>query len=230
MATLTQENLLHGAFYALEQAGRLVNDAVALFEQQRYPSSVVLAVFAREEVGRYRMLLEARDETIDLDVRLTPKELRDKFKCHEEKIKNGISGTFYEYFEDQDPELTKLKAELDPATYQRRHERIISKRMERKAKTAHKDTQAFRERALYVDLIGDTTNWSRPASVTAKEAFGLLQEVTNDYLRAFATIRDRLPGRDAELGKAFDAWPDHPSLPEPLPPERWRQIMERGGV
>lgn len=50
---LTGLDLLFGAVYALEQAGCLLHDAFSLFLKGRYSSSVVLAVFSKEEMGRF---------------------------------------------------------------------------------------------------------------------------------------------------------------------------------
>src|SRR2546422_1690282 len=48
--------LLKGAWYAYEQCGRLLEDAVILFDNKRYSSAVALAMFAREELGKAEIL------------------------------------------------------------------------------------------------------------------------------------------------------------------------------
>ena len=50
--------LLRGAWYSLEQCGRLLSDAVVLYLAKSYSSSVALAMIGREELGKHRMLLE----------------------------------------------------------------------------------------------------------------------------------------------------------------------------
>jgi hypothetical protein len=47
--------LLKGAWYPLEQCGRLLSDAVALYRQKSYSTAVALAMIGREELGKYRM-------------------------------------------------------------------------------------------------------------------------------------------------------------------------------
>jgi AbiV family abortive infection protein len=48
--------LLHGAAYALEQCGLLLRDANILYRNGSYASVIVLAGFAREELGRFTTL------------------------------------------------------------------------------------------------------------------------------------------------------------------------------
>jgi AbiV family abortive infection protein len=56
---VTEQFFLEGAAYALEHCGCLLRDAVALYERGSYASAVVLTMFGREELGKYRMLREA---------------------------------------------------------------------------------------------------------------------------------------------------------------------------
>ena len=49
---------LPGSLGALEQAGILVNDVAALLESKRYPTAAAIALFAREEIGRHRIILD----------------------------------------------------------------------------------------------------------------------------------------------------------------------------
>src|SRR6266567_6412614 len=50
--------LLRGAWYSLEQCGRLLSDAIVLYREKSYSSAVALAMIGREELGKYRMLLD----------------------------------------------------------------------------------------------------------------------------------------------------------------------------
>ena len=54
---VTANFLLEGAYYALEQCGLLLRDAVQLYNGSSYATAVVLAAFAREELGREKILL-----------------------------------------------------------------------------------------------------------------------------------------------------------------------------
>jgi AbiV len=62
---ITPQYLLEGAVYALEQCGLLLRDANLLYRSGSYATAVALAAFAREEQGRWRILLELRREVLD---------------------------------------------------------------------------------------------------------------------------------------------------------------------
>ena len=53
---VSEQTLLQGSWYALEQAGRLLRSAVALFESGDPSTAVAVAMFGREELGRSRIL------------------------------------------------------------------------------------------------------------------------------------------------------------------------------
>ncbi len=55
---LDSRHIIEGAFYAMEQAGLLLNDAAILYAQRQWPSSLVLSVFSLEELGKAEMLLQ----------------------------------------------------------------------------------------------------------------------------------------------------------------------------
>src|SRR5438876_10558143 len=50
--------LLRGAWYSLEQCGRLLSDAIVLYREESYSSAVALGMIGREELGKHRMLLD----------------------------------------------------------------------------------------------------------------------------------------------------------------------------
>jgi AbiV family abortive infection protein len=52
------EVLLLGSYYALHLAGELLEEAQILFEHNRYPRAVFLAIHAFEELERSKRLLE----------------------------------------------------------------------------------------------------------------------------------------------------------------------------
>lgn len=55
---LAADDIIEGAFHAMEQAGLLINDAATLYEQHRWPSSLVLGVFSLEELGKAEIWLQ----------------------------------------------------------------------------------------------------------------------------------------------------------------------------
>src|SRR5882724_12865475 len=50
--------LVRGAWYAFEQCGRLLHDAMSLYDSGSYSTAVGLAMLAREELGKGRILLD----------------------------------------------------------------------------------------------------------------------------------------------------------------------------
>ncbi len=205
MHTLTAEDLLHGAFYAAEQGGLLLRDAIHMWWQGRYSTAVALAVFAREEIGRHRILLEQRDKTKDAGPHLTAKDVCELCRDHREKIGRAITGVFYEYDPHNDPELKGQPEEKVDA--------IISARMAKKAEDLPGDTHKARFAALYVDVNKNGT-WNRPCHLDAKASAERLYETLNDYVRVLDCIRcPQQSGRCMELAKALAAWPGRPSLP-----------------
>jgi AbiV family abortive infection protein len=62
--TVTAQFLLEGAAYAIEQCGRLLRTADLSFEHGDNATAYALALFAREELGRWTMLLDLRREVL----------------------------------------------------------------------------------------------------------------------------------------------------------------------
>jgi AbiV family abortive infection protein len=56
--SVTSDFLLKGYALALEQCGLLLRAAVLLYKSKSYSNAVVLAAFAREELGRSQILLD----------------------------------------------------------------------------------------------------------------------------------------------------------------------------
>ena len=88
-ASVTPTYLLEGAAYALEQCGLLLRDANLLYRNDSYASAVAVALFAREELGRYQILLELRKKVLDGD-HLTIKEIQDRCRNHVTKQEAGM--------------------------------------------------------------------------------------------------------------------------------------------
>jgi AbiV family abortive infection protein len=58
MPPVTKDNLFKGAWYAIEQCGLLLQHAVILHNAKAYSTAVAVASFAREELGRFKILLD----------------------------------------------------------------------------------------------------------------------------------------------------------------------------
>src|SRR6516162_8496916 len=78
---VTSEFLLQGAVYALEQCGLLLRDANVLYRSGSYASAVVLAAFAREELGRSTIILDLRRKVLAGD-KFTLNDIQDQCDDH----------------------------------------------------------------------------------------------------------------------------------------------------
>ena len=88
-ASVTPQYLLEGAVYALEQCGLLLRDANLLYQNGSHASAVALAAFAREELGRWRILLELRKKVLGGD-NVTIKEIQTRCGDHVRKQEAGV--------------------------------------------------------------------------------------------------------------------------------------------
>src|SRR5436190_22890133 len=104
-ASVTPEYLLKGAAYALEQCGLLLRDANLLYRNGSYASAVAVALFAREELGRYRILLDLRKQVLRGE-RFTIKEIQDRCWDHVRKQEAGMMSFVLRLVTD--PALAKL--------------------------------------------------------------------------------------------------------------------------
>jgi hypothetical protein len=68
--------LLEGVWYSLEQCGFLLRDAVTLYNHQGRVTAVGLAMLAREEMGKARILLALWRNVVDKGPSLPPKPPR----------------------------------------------------------------------------------------------------------------------------------------------------------
>jgi AbiV family abortive infection protein len=62
--SVTSAYLLQGAVLALEQCGHLLHDANWVYRSDSYATAVVLAAFAREELGRAGILFDLRAKVV----------------------------------------------------------------------------------------------------------------------------------------------------------------------
>src|SRR5713101_2561675 len=90
---MSPETLLIGVIYALEQCGLLLRDANILYRNRSYASAVVLTAFAREELGRYRILLDFWHRAHDGKETFTADQIRNTCDDHVTKQQAGMLST-----------------------------------------------------------------------------------------------------------------------------------------
>jgi AbiV family abortive infection protein len=213
--------LLEGAVYSLQQCGLLLRDAVFLYENHSYASSTVLAAFAREELGQWRILLDLRKKVIG-GQHFTIDAIRDHCADHVNKQRAGMLSTTMRA--DRDTGLGKLlhaSMKFIPGTQQWKTARAQIDEVDlQKRKRVPNDRHKQREAALYVDPIS-LGEWNRPLHQISKmAAYELLTDASNDYSIQYSQWYTHLEFSrhdDIELFNALEQWPDRPTLP---PPER----------
>lgn len=203
--------LLEGAFYALEQAGYLLEDARVMYDRKRWPSSFALAVLGREEIGRARIYLRERKAVLSGNT-VALQSLKAKVSgrgAHEKKITaaqqtTGVFASSWYWGEPPEPGSPEEKQEFENLQQKRR---IVEERQP-------KEDQRRKLRALYVDPAEGGSYWHRPiAEIAQDEADLMLGQAKLQYMIQRRELLN--PSDDPELEAAVKAWQTKPSLPDP---------------
>lgn len=224
---VTPEYLLKGAVYSLEQCGLLLCDADLLYRSGAYPSAVVLAVFAWEALGQWKILLNLRKNVIN-GKPVTIGGIKTRCGDHVEKQRAGMSSITMHA--DRDSGLgqllmTRMTAQAASEERKKADDTLtgIDRQMKRQLPNRrHKQ----RELALYVDPVEPVSadRWTRPSfEISKATAQRLVTAATNDYAGQLENRYNNLEVvryLDAELCDALEKWADRPTLQlpgEPLP-------------
>ncbi len=211
--------LLKGALYALEQCGILLRDAAGLYRAKAYPSAVALAMIGREELGKYRMLLQEWRDAESSGKLPAVEAIQAACADHIEKQKRAVLGLT---FTADGPSTfgaaiaAQIKHKPQDAEY-KAAEKVIQAGLKAMAKRAPEARHNSRMRALYVDLEDSGSTWNRPSAVSQDECKKLLNDAANDY----AGQRDRMNPEllrgigEPKLADALEGWRDRPELPGP---------------
>jgi AbiV family abortive infection protein len=223
---VTPQYLLEGAALALEQCGILLRDANILYRTGSYANTVVLAAFAREELGRSTILFDLRKEVLG-GMNFTKKEIRERCDDHVTKQQAGMLSTTMTVT-DRESGLGKLLSDRMTAHPQSAVWKNASAALAKMTKTMQKrlPTERHKDRkaALYVDVEPLSGNkWNRPADTTASLAQKFMQEAVNDYALQYdqgyiTSPSSILKDLDLELYNALEQWPDRPQLLPPVWP------------
>jgi AbiV family abortive infection protein len=212
---VSAECLLHGAGYALEQCGILLRDANILFKNGSYASAVVLAAFAREELGRYHLLIDLRRRTLGGES-FTVKEVHNHCKNHELRQQAGMLGVAAR--ENDIPafrQLLQLVTNNEPQSEESKKAMIELDRMvDERRKQIPSERHELRMRTLYVWLTEN--DWNRPNTTSQAEAYRFIQDAVNDYKLRYH--QGYVGSLDQEVANAFKAWAGRPKLPTPDDP------------
>lgn len=88
MSNVSEQTLLEGSWFALEQAGRLLHSAKVLFEIGDFSTAVAVAMFSREELGRSRLLRDCSRDVRKGQV-LQAKDITKR--CQDHVVKQNAS-------------------------------------------------------------------------------------------------------------------------------------------
>jgi AbiV family abortive infection protein len=216
---VTSEYVLEGAAYALEQCGLLLRDANTLYRAKAYASAVALAAFAREELGRWRVLLDLRREAIG-GRQLTVEDVKDR--CGNHVVKQKAAMLSITMRTDKESGLGKLlnaRSNAKPGSNERKaadkQVKDIDDKMEKRVPG---DRHVQRMSALYVDPISSTTEWNRPsANETQETAHNSIVDTVNEYSGQVERYShpEIIKPDDPELYEALMKWTRRPVMPEP---------------
>lgn len=206
---LLAQDIIEGAFYAMEQAGLLINDAAALYEQRKWPSGLMLAVFSLEELGKAEMLLQRGIEAAASGPKSREQVFADA-AAHKTKLKAGrglatVTAPVSFWGDIPAPntaESAALEAQLDAA------EHIA-------LDNAPVEAHAARMRALYVDLGVDEV-WARPKETQPSDAYLMVSAASIEYgirrPKFVNPVHPAVTQAVAQLGARLPSLPEAPVI------------------
>jgi AbiV family abortive infection protein len=216
--SVSADYLVRGVVYALEQCGRLLGDAKALYNIGSYGTAVAVAAFAREELGRSNILLKLWGKVISGET-VTVADIEKKCRNHVEKQRWAVLSTTIMGDSDSGPGKlvsTKLRADIHSEEWKAADEQL--KEIDKKQKKRAPDERhELRLQGLYVDPDDSGKRWRLPKNIGQEQACKFLAEAGNDYAGACQKVEPELKKVDARFYEALANWPECPTLP-PTPP------------
>lgn len=208
--------LLQGAWYAVEQSGLLLAHAITLYSSNAYASAVVLALLAREELGRGNILLDLwRNASGGADVSV--EEVQRACDNHVEKQRRGQLSTNYRtQGAGGVAKLLQERSKAKPNSPEYAElDRQVKDIDELKSKRTPAERHATRLKSMYVDLNDVGTEWNRPHLLPIDEATNCLTDAITDYSVKQDRLSqvDTLHVTDPDLATAINSWIDRPALP-----------------
>jgi AbiV family abortive infection protein len=181
-ALMNRQSIAQGACYALVHATHLLEDAAASYSHARASTALHLAVMAREELGRFKLLAQNHDAMHDGES-LDAKEIAASLQSHKGKLSAGQSTVPVPLTAEQMAQWTTAIEHNDE-----RMLAVISEQVRLRANELkpHQVSEWHQRRlkAQYVDLDPNTGTWSRPSEVTPSEAYSLIRTVLAEIANA----------------------------------------------
>jgi AbiV family abortive infection protein len=225
--SVTAQSLIRGAVYSLEHCGVLLGDAKVLYENGSYATALAVGAFAREELGRWRMLLKLRKQVLD-GASLSVEDVREACNDHVRKQESGMTSLTMRA--DNESGLGKLLQNRMTAPLGSKERKEADNQIDKidqiKSKRTPDDRHRLRMKALYVDILSED-QWNRPAQeISQADAYEFLADAINDYglQRSQRYVHlELLKPDDPELRDALVAWSGRPELPHVEHPSYPRQ-------
>ncbi len=207
----TSDYLLRGTVFALEQCGLLLRDARKLCEAGSYASAVVLTAFAREELGRYKILRGLWKRTMAGET-FSVKQINKRCEQHVQKQKEAMFSVVQRA--DNSTllgQLLQTRMRAAPGSPERKKadeelEKITQSQIQRTPEARHKS----RIKALYVEPL--EAGWNRPAETSETAAREFLTDAINDYSGAQQRYAHPDVDDDPDFHAALGRWQDRPEL------------------
>jgi AbiV family abortive infection protein len=215
-ASVSPRYLIEGAAYALEQCGLLLRDANLLYRNGSYASAVAVTLFAREELGRYQILLKLRKKVLDGD-RLRIEEIKNRCRHHVTKQEAGMLSFVMRV---ADTPLGGLLGTYLSVKQGSEEWNTAREQLEQARRTVPVERHKQRMSALYVDAVAPD-RWRRPTrGISQITAHQYLQDAANDYSGQWDRYTNPSIYKldDPELYTALENWPGRPTLPSPERP------------
>jgi AbiV family abortive infection protein len=216
--SVTPEYLLEGAAYALEQCGLLLRDANSLYSCGSYASAVAVALFAREELGRWRILLDLRKQVLD-GSSLTIEKIQKRCRDHVTKQEAGMLS--FVMTVDTDSPLGGILGTYMTVKPGSEEWKTAREQLEQARQSVPVQRHKQRMSALYVDAVAPH-RWCRPTrEISQPTAYAYLQDAANDYSGQYDryTNPEIYKPDDLELYTELEQWIGRPTLPIPERPE-----------
>jgi AbiV family abortive infection protein len=215
--TISADDLLKGAWHALEQAGILFDNAVLLFDADQWATSVGVAMLGREEFGRSRILrdLAAKAATTPVSV----SEVRARCEDHAEKQAKGIASHVFKPPPDSalGRAISTLTEKLPSSPEAAAANAVIDSAVKAQRKRLPHERHEQRMQAFYVDVT-DSGNWVRPVTIRRDEAREIVEQAVNDYAVKFHNLETATHAPD--MNRVKKLMEPAPQLPQPRWPKR----------
>jgi AbiV family abortive infection protein len=216
---VTSETLLQGAWYALEQAGRLLQSAAILADNDDPITGAALAMFAREEIGRSRSLRDLADRIKAGEV-FDAGDVKTTNENHMHKQLAGVLSTTLRGAPPSgiDRALRKMLSSTPSSPDWQSAKQVVDVATNAKRKIIPQNRHSLRIASLYVDLDDTGLGWHRPCVLDVSIAVNEIIDAVNDYALLRDSLRGEVLAEDyPEMASALASMISKVTLPAP----RW---------